>query len=701
MTFRERLSSIFGRAQPPAPPPSVEQDPEPAGESPFDTMPRPPRLQSPRDLPVVVNTEWSSVTSIRAALTDLDRGSFAWPAMMLDAMLGDSHIVAKIDDRLDGVFGAPFDMKPPAGMEEDAGALEIAEDARSMWQSVGSDQGDRMVMRDGVMLGAGLGEVIVEPGDDDWRVRLKHWHARNLWWTWSGPISGRPGYVINTKKGAEELLPDGRGGYYSTWKDEDGSERVSRWILYTPYGFQRGWVNARVKSLAIPWLLRMWAFRDWGRHSELLGIPPRKVKVPSEWDDDEKKRALREVAMMASEGIVLCPQKPDGYGFDVELLELKGPNAADVFERLVRLAEGAITVALVGQTLTTQVDSGGGNRALGQVHERVEAKIRKSDATRFGSTARNAILMPWAEFNFGSPDLAPVPTYAVDPPADLKAMGDGLNAVGVGLQALQVSGVPVDRAKVCTEAGIPVEEGVPFREYQPPQPPPAPGEEPGKGDKADPEDGEPKDDAETDEGDDAIETKAADATSSVKALFLSLRADECLKSAGVETLGALVAKSRHELRRCAGGRIRPVKEIERELEGMGLSLGMNPNDIADRSRKAARESALLVREILASGRLGRRNRAPLQGQTYVDELAENGKTRAAKILAGDVRTLKRIVMDAQPGPDGKVDGPALKAALLAAYRDMKPDQLARVMANVRLLAELSGRYATTKEVVSE
>jgi phage gp29-like protein len=461
MTFTERLTAIFKRSK------KTDAAPVPAPEpvSPFDKIPeRIPQRRSERDLPVSADYAWNLVSSVRAALTDLDRGNFGLPAMMLDAMLGDSHITAKLEDRLVGVFGAPFDMTPPPGLEEDKTALEIAKDALEMWSSVGADQGDRLVLRDGIMLGAGLGEVVVEPGESDWRIRLRHWHARNLSWRWD-----TRSYWVQTIGGPEELRPDGRGGFYSAWK-ENGRERIARWFLFTPYGYQRGWVNARVKAVSIPWLLRTWAFRDWGRHSEMLGIPPRKMKIPAEWDAEEKKRAIREVTAMASESIIRCPQREDGTGFDVELLELKGPNGWEAFDKLIAKAEAAITVALVGQTLTTQVDAKGGNRALGEVHERVASQLRKADAVGFGAAARASICIPWTEFNFGSPDLAPTPTWAVDPPEDLKTLGEGMKAVGEGFTALHAAGVPVDRAKVCADAGLPMEDGAEFEEIETPEP---------------------------------------------------------------------------------------------------------------------------------------------------------------------------------------------------------------------------------------
>jgi phage gp29-like protein len=71
-----------------------------------------------------------------------------------------------------------------------------------------------------------------------------------------------------------------------------------------------------IRSLAIPWLFRQFGYRDWDRYNEVHGIPIRAIIEPSEWDDEDKKQALCEVAMLASEWIIRLPQKPDKTGGD-------------------------------------------------------------------------------------------------------------------------------------------------------------------------------------------------------------------------------------------------------------------------------------------------------------------------------------------------------------------------------------------------
>lgn len=624
------------------------------------------KARLPRDLPVTSFGSWDDVQAVRSALVALDQGQFNQAALLLDTMLGDSHVAAKLSDRLEGLFGSAFAMRPPPGLDEDNAALELAELAQDLWIDLSGDAAERAVVRDGLMLGAGLAEL-VGFGLEGEPLVLKHWHMRHVHWRWDTRT-----YWVSTSRGTEELQrdPDHRGAFLSTWKDESGAQQVSRWWLYTPYGYQRGWPNGRIKAIAIPWLLRMWAFRDWGRHSETLGIPPKVVGVPAEWNDDEKRRALTEIASLASEGVLLAPKKQDGTGFTVELLELKGPNAHDTFDGLIERAEAAITVALVGQTLTTQSSANGGNRALGEVHERVEGKLRRGDAGAVSRSIRACILRPWAAWTVGDENRAPIPTWEVDPPQDLKTRGDGLVALGAGIKALQDLGVPIDRARIVAEAAVPLEEDL-------------------------------------EDDDDLEEPVAGGDPATPGALPGSVVQDTALNGAQVQALQAIIqAVADGELPASTGKAVvkasfPAVTDEDREAMFAGLE-DFEPTKPEPAPGAPPPPGAAVPpvedEQLSRAEELSRRTKAAVQGQVYADALADHGVEHAARILAGDVRALRRIVDELKPTPEGGIDIHALRAKLLEAYRDMNPDRLASLVEKCVLLASLSGRYAVQKEL---
>lgn len=406
---------------------------------------KPPRQQY-RDLPLYGYENWDSVDQVRAALSELDKGMFAQSAQMVDAMLADDRISGVWSCRADGLVGLPLEFRVPAGLEADNRAVQIAEDAEIAWQDIAPEQALTELLRWGRFLGLGLAEKIYDIGS--WTPRLKVWHPRYVYWNW-----GTRTYHLITEDGVLNL-------------DHNDPTVRRKWVFYAPYGFQRGWVSARVRALAIPWLIRQWSWRDHARHNEVHGIPIRKLKVPTQWDPEDKNRALAEVAQLATESVVRCPVDDEGKGFDLELVEPQG-NSWEAFTSLQARADTAIAVVLLGQNLTTEI-ADKGSRAAAQVHDRVRQDVIRSDSDSLGQCMRDQVLADWAEYNHGSRDLTPTPAWDIVPPRDELQLGNALSATAQALQTLRESGIPVDIVKLCQDVGIPLEQGVEIPEYEDP-----------------------------------------------------------------------------------------------------------------------------------------------------------------------------------------------------------------------------------------
>jgi phage gp29-like protein len=80
------------------------------------------------------------------------------------------------------------------------------------------------------------------------------------------------------------------------------------------------------------------------------------------------------------------------------------------FEPLARFCNQEISKAILGNTLSTEVSSSGGNRALGEVHERTEEDIATDDAAALAETIRRDLVAPIVQFNM--PEGTPIPRIA-------------------------------------------------------------------------------------------------------------------------------------------------------------------------------------------------------------------------------------------------------------------------------------------------
>lgn len=399
-----------------------------------------------------IQATWT-VAEVRTALDDHESGTFASSAQLWRAMGRDDRLSATLQTRIDGVLGAPCHLE--AQDESSERDVEIAGELDADWSTIAPrEQLDQFL---GWYLGIGVayGRLIEQREASRWRYCLDVWdpqHLRYQDWDQSWTVTTRDG---------EKTIEPGKDG----------------WVLWCRG--PRGWNSGMVRSLAVPWLVRAYAWRDWARWSERHGMPIVKAMVPAVAPAPDKQAFWDDIRAMSTETVVSLPQGvAEGVNYDLQLLEATALGW-EGFERLLTACNVSYAVRVLGQNLTTEVQ--GGSFAAAQVSDDVRSDIKRSDAEGLYAIAREQILPPTVAANYGDGVAVPGPCYEVEPASDTKAVGDGLAAIGAGLAALKNAGVPVDAEAVATEAGVPLlaEEDRPEPVApQPPRPEPPVADEP-------------------------------------------------------------------------------------------------------------------------------------------------------------------------------------------------------------------------------
>ena len=387
-------------------------------------MPKVQKRRAYREPPVATFTHWS-VPRVRGALLLLEQGDFYEAALLADQMLRDDRIAAVLDTRVNGVLGLPVTLDPADGGEKVAAEVE-----RIYWRIFPEDV-TRELLRYGLLLGAVPVELVWRTGDR-WVPEVRVWHPQFLAWR-----TDLEAFQVQTADGPLMITPG------------DG-----KWALFAHGGARRPWMGALVRRLAIPWLIRQYAWRDWARWSEKHGLPTIKARVPAEASDEDRERFFDSLASLASEGLVELPQDAQGNGFDVELLEAAARDW-EGFKDLIEKTDAAISVAVLGQNLTTEVK--GGSYAAAKVHEQVRQDYLEADTEVLSTFQREQVLVWFAEFNYGDRELAPWPRFDTEPPADRLGRAQALGQLANAIQVFTEAGVPVDVAALAEEFELPLE----------------------------------------------------------------------------------------------------------------------------------------------------------------------------------------------------------------------------------------------------
>lgn len=403
-------------------------------------IPRTPDRSVRKDLPVIAWTGSWGTASIQQALDLHDQGQFLQSAQLSETVQRDDRVATALNTRCKGLLGLPREISPsPTGDRRKA--KQAARDLAQTWTEGDLTETLVQALRWQILMGFALVELVWTGDAERWTFHLKVWHPQFVWFNW---WSRR--FMVNTAEGVVEVTPG------------DG-----KWFLFAPEGDYRCWVQGAIRSIGIPWLGRQYAFRDWMRFNEVYGLPIRKATVPAQTPEEDKDGFFLDIANAGSSMVVSCPQGTDGQGYNIELVEATA-TGWETFRNSTEDADRRITLALLGQNLTTEVS--GGSYAAAKVHGQVRQDYLEADERGLTSGFRRQVLRAWAQFNYGDPDLAPVVRFDTEPPEDEKARADVLLSLSTALLNLKNTTPDLDERRLLERFGVPLVEVDPDEEQE-------------------------------------------------------------------------------------------------------------------------------------------------------------------------------------------------------------------------------------------
>jgi phage gp29-like protein len=174
-----------------------------------------------------------------------------------------------------------------------------------------------------------------------------------------------------------------------------------------PYGLGLG------HQLFWPCFFKRQGIGFWLNGLEKFGQPTAVGKYPNGTSDPDQEKLLAALSAIASDTGVAIPE-----GMAVELLEAKRAGSFDSYNTLVRYFDEEITLAVLGETLTSTAGDRG-SQSLGKVHNEVRLELTKADGDALAETL-NASLIPWvAALNGVGENLVPRIWWKVEEGEDL------------------------------------------------------------------------------------------------------------------------------------------------------------------------------------------------------------------------------------------------------------------------------------------
>lgn len=272
-------------------------------------------------------------------------------------LMRDDQVKSAWEQRASALVSAGWSVKPGA---DDAASIAAADFLSSQLEEVGWDEVTRLALFTR-FYGFGVAELVWKVTDD-----------------------GRLGWSKIAVRNRERFLftADGRC-YLRTLSDSGAGVGASRvwcdapnfWIMSSgadhadsPYGI------GLAHNLFWPVRFKRDGLRFWMVYLEKFAMPTALGKFKAGSTAADKSRLLAAVLAIQTQAGVTIPED-----MAIELLEAKRNGSGD-YSAVCSRMDAAIQKIILGQTLTSEVGSTGGNRALGDVHMGVRQSIVKQDA---------------------------------------------------------------------------------------------------------------------------------------------------------------------------------------------------------------------------------------------------------------------------------------------------------------------------------
>lgn len=406
-------------------------------------------------------TQWApgirptwTVSQIRAALRAHTEGDFSQSALLADAMMQDDALPGELEKRVNAVIQSDCDLRPVSKHDADGKDVPVEASKQLTEQLFGEDwyhwfPEDELsdLLTWFRMLRVAVGTLDWTRGPNKWTPRLRVLHPQFLM---RQPFDGV--WYYQSREGRQVVTPG------------DG-----QWILLTDG--QRGYARSSIIALAVSWIIKQLALRDWNRYNERHGLPIVKAFAPMVADEGDREEFFEDVKALNTETTMLLPthmiaDSADAK-YDLELLEAKD-TAWETFPKLVDRQDRKFQVHFCGGNLGSEV-SDKGSRAAADTHKGVLRDLATGDEKRFSTQLRDQGFKPIVAFNAGPNrvDDTPWPHWTTEASEDTKGKAEGQKAFGDALTAFKTAGYKVTNIDELSE-----QFGVELEEQEPPKPPP-------------------------------------------------------------------------------------------------------------------------------------------------------------------------------------------------------------------------------------
>lgn len=172
------------------------------------------------------------------------------------------------------------------------------------------------------------------------------------------------------------------------------------------------------------YLFRNYILKDFVTFCEVFGQPLRLGKYGAGATEQDKSLLLQAVANIGTDAAAIIP---DSMTIEFEKVAQTG-DSSRLYRDALEYLDRRLTIAILGQELTTALPSGAGSRAAAEVHDVVRRDIATDDARRLAATLNRDLIKPLVDLNRGPRARYPKIKFGFEDQQGLEQLASALGA---------------------------------------------------------------------------------------------------------------------------------------------------------------------------------------------------------------------------------------------------------------------------------
>lgn len=339
---------------------------------------------------------------IRSILDSVKTGRLLDWIEFADSMIeGDPHLKGLINSRKSAISARDLRIVPAS---QDPRDVQVAEFVTAQIQKIDNLAIGLKCLQNGPFYGLGTVEMA-------WTYDKTNgtYFVHSL-----DPIPAKRFEIGEVNKTWQYMLSD--YGQYPLTIENPVFKHPYKFIVHSPDDNELPHYRGLLRALAFVYYFKKLGIVYWVGGSEKHAFPPTYALVPPNTKPDALNKLVNNLYSLSNDGVAVIENT-----VQIKTIDGKATDGSAVYQDQLSYYDTTMSKLILGGTLVVEAASGpGGNRALGEVHERSKEEIIKADANALAETLQKSLVKHLLTMNkhlFGG-TVPPLPSVKFDVQVD-------------------------------------------------------------------------------------------------------------------------------------------------------------------------------------------------------------------------------------------------------------------------------------------